>query len=900
MALFVRCWNTLRLKWVLILCSVMFFSGVTIAADVEKAYQWLLEQKQSDGSFLTSQSLATEFQAIHESLTALDLGNRLTPTERESVVSYIATQSYWDTESIQRLLTVAPSIEGKDTLVTTLLSHQAQNGGFGALQGYDANVLDTSFALLALKTLPSVDPTVISHTLQFLSSQQQNDGSFHLNQSNNGSVYLTALISKALQGYLFEYQVETMIERANQYLLAQQRHEGGWGEVWLSAYVLEALIPTYTDNSAYSPALEFLSASQAATGGWDNDVFSTALALRVLHLSKNLTKPTSPSHGRVTGIVVDNQSKQPMSNVEIRLEGPASYRISTTQDGDFLLDEVLPGEYVATYVKSAYQGGTQALNVSKGLVVNLGTMALNAIPTQGVLAGFISDGETGQAIAGASIEISGQGSATSDEAGQYSVIVADSTVNIAVSAAGYQAVQANGSAQLGATTTFSPQLFKQAPTDPSVTVSGGVLDADTSSPIPGVTVTVEGSDSVAITDSQGRYELTTLLTQVKLAFDVEGYQSAQTELLAAPGASITLTDYYLTPVDELLDSTLSGQVIDKATGSPIIGAVIEVSPDSMGAVTDNQGRYELTRIQSQDLNVLVRAGGYLSDALSISIAEPTVLSADFALVSASQQGVDIVNAQTASDVISAYEDVAFSFIATNNGNEAKNVMMFAEVLDENGVVLSKTALGSATGAVDQDVLMTLLPGAEIQADTSWFSGNSKPGAYGYRIRLFDGLSTSVLAERTYPFSIKTTKRFTSLAMVPRPQFGYVGQNVEVDFIGSLENRSNVPVALNFGYALQSPESGEVVLSGLFEAEVLPNQTTLSLPFAKQAYQLAEKGNYTLHLAVHSETVPAQLMSKPIVVSPTTRLILTQGLTPDKVLPKSNQRVSVQINLEGVE
>ncbi|POB98686.1 hypothetical protein CRN41_11440, partial [Vibrio vulnificus] len=92
-----------------------------------------------------------------------------------------------------------------------------------------------------------------------------------------------------------------------------------------------------------------------------------------------------------------------------------------------------------------------------------------------------------------------------------------------------------------------------------------------------------------------------------------------------------------------------------------------------------------------------------------------------------------------------------------------------------GEVVKQLALGSATGQVNADVLQTLLPDQQESYSASWFSGITLPGQYTYLVRVFDGLSSTVLAQRSYPFTITESRSIERLSVIPIPQFSYVGK-----------------------------------------------------------------------------------------------------------------------------
>ncbi|EIY9462266.1 carboxypeptidase regulatory-like domain-containing protein [Vibrio vulnificus] len=867
------------------------------AVDIDKGYQWILSQYQSSDAVLVENSVATDFVAIQESLVLLKDKDLLPQQVTDKVIDKLAQYSLWDTESIQRFLSLKTSHETNNALLQALLLHQTADGGFSGLPGHDANALDTAFALLILKDVPNLDKRVISRAIYFLTQLEQSDGSYRLNSSNESSIYLSALVSQALQGYLFDYQVGPFIERANQYLLNQQFIDAGWGEAWLTAHALQAVIPMVTDNTTYGESLSWLASRQRENGSWEGDLYTTALALHVFHLS-SIPPKTSPTASRISGAITSSATNQPITGVSVEVLGPESYSTTTQSDGRFDIVDVEPGSYTLTYSAQGYLEAMQSIVVTRGNMLNLGTIALRAVPTQGLLSGLVVDGETGLPLSGAQIVVTGQGSATTNAQGKYQLAVSEPSVAITVSAQGYQSIEANGSVPLGQHVVFSPALYQQPSVGNTVTITGRVLDKESGLPIVGVLVA--GAGSSVITDINGEYAIQSEETSVTLSFSAAGYVAAQNSYIGALGTSVQTGDYYLAPEIVDIETTVSGMVVDDATGTPIPGAVVALSAASLEVVTNNQGKFYLTGITVDEFTLFARANGYLSQSVQINAAEPTQLTVNFSLSSASQLGVDIADMQTNQASVEAYQHIELNFAVKNSGNEAKNILILTEVLDSQGEVVKQLALGSATGQVNADVLQTLLPDQQESYSASWFSGITLPGQYTYRVRVFDGLSSTVLAQRSYPFTITESRSIERLSVIPIPQFSYVGKHVDLSFIGTLENRSNVPLEVSLGYVLQAPNSGDVVLSGEINATIEPETVSFTLPLTAQEYQFLEKGDYSVHIAIHSEIEPKLVITKPVVVSPTTRLNLTQDLSPERVVPNGNQRVHIKINLEGVE
>ena len=186
-------------------------------------------------------------------------------------------------------------------LVTTLLSYQNQDGGFGELPGYQSTPLDTAFALEALATAGQTANPALGFAVSYVQNQQHADGGW-ANGENASHVYPTALILNALSHYQTTYTLTTAITPAQTCLLDQATNQA-WSETHQSALALIALINTLDDLSPIAGHLSALRALQLANGSWDDAVYTTALALRALKLAE--APPTNPGLATIIGTVVD-------------------------------------------------------------------------------------------------------------------------------------------------------------------------------------------------------------------------------------------------------------------------------------------------------------------------------------------------------------------------------------------------------------------------------------------------------------------------------------------------------------------------------------------------------------------------------------------------------------------
>ncbi|WP_176521718.1 carboxypeptidase-like regulatory domain-containing protein [Longimonas halophila] len=89
--------------------------------------------------------------------------------------------------------------------------------------------------------------------------------------------------------------------------------------------------------------------------------------------------------------------------------------------------------------------------------------------------------------------------------------------------------------------------------------------------------------------------------------------------------------------------TLTGQVLDDATGDPLPGATVQVAGTTTGAATDAEGTYELTaRLEAGTYTLRYRFVGYQTAEREVTLGEESTVSLDPVRLRADVLGVDEV------------------------------------------------------------------------------------------------------------------------------------------------------------------------------------------------------------------------------------------------------------------
>jgi hypothetical protein len=267
------------LLWIMTCCLLL----VSFAVRADSGVDWLIAQNQADGSYATTTDIATSLQATSETLTTLHTLENTTQTSIPAAHQFIHDEAYQGTEYLARQIIY--NLQQGNTvtdLVTTLLGYQNQDGGFGELPGYQSTSLDTAFALKALFSASGVNYQAAIQAMNYLLSQQQNDGGWN-SGDNDSQNYVTAHCLEALTPLSATYQgVSSAISSGQTFLYLQRADDALWPEDFQTASAILALIATGATQADLQLSAQALADRQLTNGSWQDDVFTTALALRAL------------------------------------------------------------------------------------------------------------------------------------------------------------------------------------------------------------------------------------------------------------------------------------------------------------------------------------------------------------------------------------------------------------------------------------------------------------------------------------------------------------------------------------------------------------------------------------------------------------------------------------------
>lgn len=889
-----------------LLLVMILFSPVVVSASVEQGYQWLSAAQQGDGSLYGNSESAHRYQATAEALLAQILSQGEMSLDLSAAQQYLVSISDPSTEVLSRqLMLVDPASSSEVTLRERLLLHQNADGGFGSYEGYDSNVVDTAAALASLARYRSGFKAHKQAAFEFLAAQQFSVGSFPMLNAEQSSYALSAVTALSLQQYVYDFGTAAEIAvRARDYLLAEMSLRGDQLSNWELALGLLAIMPLLTDTALYTDQLAMMRARQGADGSWGQDVFSTALAVRVLQMGNNVFVPPSSAAAQLRGRVLDEETGGPVQGVRIGLSGANA--VFTDGMGRFSINELSAGSYSLTASAGDYFDKEREVVLVGGEINRIADIQVQKILGASAVVGRISDGTTGEGVFGADIYAGEEGAsvtASSAATGSYRMVVAAGDVELGVSAQGYDQIVTRTSVPLGGQLIFSPVLYPvgTSPQFSTTIVKGRVVDAETQSPILGGIIDLGAS--VAITDAFGKFEIESLSgSAVALNVGATGYQTVESKIHTPSNSISDLGDVPLVQMSAPPASTnaVIGLVTDVQTGLPVSGARISVSESEQTVLSADDGSYLLSGVSAVRSTVKASATGYFSKTFVVNFEAFDVLELDFNLMQVDISGLVVDGFGSEQANYPAFSQAQLRGRVTNIGAALRHVRPVLQILDAEGAIIASPSLADTIGAggPDQQDTIVLAPGQEYEFISGWFTGTTPPGVYQLKLIGLDGNTGQKLFEETSSLAIVPTVDLSNLTLRSNHTATHVGATETLRLSLSGNNRSNQVASFRVEVVATSPSGMEFPISGTM-LTIEPSETYKSFELGTYIFSVVEVGDYVLRGITESLPTDVPILPVTISVAPSVRINANQTLSPAQVAPADSQRVHVDIQLEGV-
>jgi len=620
-----------RAKKLVVLLMVLWAVPVVLYAN--PGVQWLSEQTNPDGSQGLTTDIATSFQATPEVLRAYHAIDEFPPAGISEQLSFIDSEPFESTEYLARKI-IAKSENGADAsaLLSKLLTYQNPDGGFGDHSGFSSTVLDTAFALDALVAVGNTHDEGVTQVVTFLLSTQQADGHWQDSWAEP-AVYTTALALQALAPFESIYiAVSEAMHQGTTYLIAQRTADGLWGETYLSAQALLAIVPYLHDLTPIETSMDLFLATQGMNGSWQDDVYQTAVALRAAHAIALATADLTL--GAITGEAIAGHTGLPLAGVTITLTGASTAVATSNTYGQFTVTQIAVGEYDVALSFPNYNTVTASVIVAEGQTVSLGSVSLTQgeLTTTGTVQGLFTHVDTGAALPGVVISVLDTTlTATSAADGRYQIAnVPAGSVALQASKAGYSTANISSALSEGGLVIFSATL---TPVSEAVTaIEGVIVDQATNTPVAGATVTLSGNTTASTTtDALGAYQIGGLNSGA-LTVDVSaiGYDSLSANTTVYDNNIILFSPKLYAAGTQPVDgntASITGRVVDAASSVPISGATVSAIFGAVThtAITDAAGVFNITGLTEFDGQLNITMPAYLGYAVNVTLAPLAVL-----------------------------------------------------------------------------------------------------------------------------------------------------------------------------------------------------------------------------------------------------------------------------------
>ncbi|GAB1765757.1 carboxypeptidase regulatory-like domain-containing protein [Priestia megaterium] len=344
----------------------------------------------------------------------------------------------------------------------------------------------------------------------------------------------------------------------------------------------------------------------------------------------NLNIPLEATSGTITGQVTNSGNGAPVTGATVIIRslqqgsgGIVVGTVSTDQQGNYLAQNLAPGEYSVTVTKLGFGTQTQTVTVASD---QTSTANFALLADAGTLSGSVTD-VNGNPIIGPNIFIrifTGGNvllkSVTAQPDGTFAVFgLEPGTYTLIAEAPNYAANSTPITIAANQTTTVAIAL-----TPNPATISGNVVNQQTNTPLQGVTVTASSNGQIiatAVTDINGNFQLINLAAgAISIVTFAQNFVNTPQTIVLNPGETQQIT-LSLTP----LTGTITGTVINQQTGTPVQGANVEIrqfspaGPIAATTVTDGLGVFTIPNLQPASYTVIAQATNFGTQAATTTV-----------------------------------------------------------------------------------------------------------------------------------------------------------------------------------------------------------------------------------------------------------------------------------------
>ena len=841
---------------------------------------YLTSTQNSDGSWGNDGSNADVLPATTAAIETLQVLNQTGASQYPTALSWLQSQDLETTDYLSERIH-ALSVSGVDSdLLLTYIDQLSK--AWGGYDDFQVNNLDTALAIVALTKINYSDQTVINSAISYLLYTQNTDGGWAFYQGDDSNVYMTAIVSWTLQQFPQNTSIATAINKATTYIINQQLTDGSWGTVYETAYAYMALVGVTTDNTVLGNSIAYLTSTQSTNGSWNDDPYSTALALRALYYSENKpVPPPQPTTGSVTGTVIDASTNQPLGGVTVQVSGVGSQGSATaTTDsaGHFSLSGIAAGTQEISFSSNGYASSSSTVTVTAGSIINLGTVPLSTSTTSGIIKGTVTDASNGQPLAGAIIEITGSftGNAVTGSDGSFMLAnITPGAVTITASKAGYYPITSPATITAGGILFFNPQLSTTPPTMTTGSLIGKVLNSATGNPMQGTAITLTGGLS-ANTDATGSFIISDITPNTyQVTISATGYTSQNYQVMIMAGTTTDLQTINLAPTPQV--TTVTGRVTDTSTGQPVAGAKVSVASTSLTALTDTAGAYSLSGINSLDFSLKASAAGYNSNISNITTMGYGTYSVDLTLEPNIPGDISITSLSTDSAGYPASAEVTINGIVRNQSLSPIETTIEIEITSKSEQYVLCSPL--------KETAFVLMPG-DNPVEYKWNTGMWKPEDYVITLKVKGNV---LLAEKAAVIAILPTRQIGGTISVS-PPVTQLDMATPINITADIINKGNIQITQAIRLTITLGQ--ETVYSLMSEPVTLPVNGMKTIDFGQFIPQVA--GSYSVMASAADEDIPSAITASLYVGDHVSGTFTVQPVNPFI----GNARINGTLSLTG--
>ena len=312
---------------------------------------------------------------------------------------------------------------------------------------------------------------------------------------------------------------------------------------------------------------------------------------------KDIEMTASEAGGSVSGKVIDKQTGDPLEMVIISV---GSNSTTSDSDGNYLLTGIPTGTQTIKASKSGFKTYTDTV-IIESVRPSFKEIDMTPVADIGNIKGKVYDKNTGAALEGTIVSI-GDASTTSDKEGHYGLTgITSGQQTLKAVRTGYSNFSITVEIKTGETIL---QDIDMAATSVNGAVAGFVTDKDSRLGLEDVVISI-GTHKTT-TDDDGKYILRGIPAgSYTITAQKAGYQDYSGSVEVKSGE---ITQHSIEMTANSTTGSVTGIVTDSSTGQTLENVYIFVG--SVDAKSDDEGRYQLTGIESGSKTINAIKNGY--------------------------------------------------------------------------------------------------------------------------------------------------------------------------------------------------------------------------------------------------------------------------------------------------